>query len=128
MENHGKVKVYAQVNRRKQRFKAKKSLITDEYEEELKTLKMWYCAYCEYEDNSQNGLKAHLSKGFHNAEDLHERRVNYRFDVQYCILSAIWPLQCFDIFGIYYQGYPGYIKSATIYIKTCVPEKYFITP
>ena len=67
--------MYAQVNRRKQRFKAKKSLITDEYEEELKTLKMWYCAYCEYEDNSQNGLKAHLSKGFHNAEDLHERYV-----------------------------------------------------
>ena len=70
------MKVYAQVTRRKQRFRAKKSLITDEYEEELKTLKMWYCAYCEYEDNSQNGLKAHLSKGFHNAEDLHERYVN----------------------------------------------------
>ena len=88
MENHGKVKVYAQVTRRKQRFRAKKSLITDEYEEELKTLKMWYCAYCEYEDNSQNGLKAHLSKGFHNAEDLHERYVESTFDIS--INSIFW--------------------------------------
>lgn len=86
------MKVYAQVTRRKQRFRAKKSLITDEYEEELKTLKMWYCAYCEYEDNSQNGLKAHLSKGFHNAEDLHERYVANRDALNFIILELTWPL------------------------------------
>lgn len=105
LENHGKIKVYAQVTRRKQRFRAKKSLITDEYEEELKTLKMWYCAYCEYEDNSQNGLKAHLSKGFHNAEDLHERSVN--------VFGNVAPFKCIVCFARFISSDLLRIHTAT---------------
>lgn len=77
LENHGKVKMYARVTKRKKSFRAKKSLIVDQYEEDLKKLTMWYCAYCEFEDKSQNGLKTHLSqKNTHDTEDLYDRSRN----------------------------------------------------
>ena len=44
--------------------------MVDPYEEELKELKCWRCYLCDFEDKSRNGLKAHLSMGTHNKNNL----------------------------------------------------------